>query len=285
MRGLVMLLMLTDHASEAFNASRPVTDSIMFQGWDQPLDAGEFLFRFLSHLCAPAFLFLAGTGLALSIARRLEHGVGQVVIDRDLAIRGLLLLAVEYFFINHFWLPGLLLLQVLFAIGASMLCMIALRRLGDPVLVVLGLLALLIAEPFISTQIVLPRDAAGLIEGLAITGGFMPMQASRPLLIAYPLLPWLGIMLLGFVFGRMLRRYDAASRSRATGAEPRAEGASPARIGSAARLSTTRRWALAIAPACIRVQVLRCSRYFVLGMASATLGSCEAITRLFSGYT
>ena len=82
-----MVIMATDHASEAINAARPVTDSALFPGWDGPLDTGQFLFRWLSHLCAPVFLFLAGTSLALSIERKRAAGVGSASIDRDLLIR------------------------------------------------------------------------------------------------------------------------------------------------------------------------------------------------------
>ena len=92
MRGVVMILMVTDHASEAFNASRPVTDSVMLSGWNQPLDAFQFLFRWLSHLCAPTFLFLAGTSLALSVERKKAKGVTSKGINRDLLIRGLVIL-------------------------------------------------------------------------------------------------------------------------------------------------------------------------------------------------
>ena len=66
MRGIVRVLMATDHASEAFNANRTITDSVLMYNWEQALDALEFAYRWISHLCAPTFLFLAGAALALS---------------------------------------------------------------------------------------------------------------------------------------------------------------------------------------------------------------------------
>ena len=76
MRGIVMILMATDHASSAFNSGRPVTDSVLLYDPSVPLDAVQFFYRWLSHLCAPTFLFLAGTALALSIGGKMARGVG-----------------------------------------------------------------------------------------------------------------------------------------------------------------------------------------------------------------
>ena len=131
MRGIVMLLMATDHASEAFNASRPTLDSILF-GKQVALDPLQFAHRWLSHLCAPTFLFLAGTSLALSINRRIHRGASPGSIDRDLLVRGLIVFGVDLLFINWFWSPGFLVLQVMTAIGLA---------IGIPTLVAYNLLA------------------------------------------------------------------------------------------------------------------------------------------------
>ena len=65
-RGLVMVLMTSDHASAAFYLHRQASDGTMMPGWDAPLETVPFLHRWLSHLCAPTFVFLAGTSIALS---------------------------------------------------------------------------------------------------------------------------------------------------------------------------------------------------------------------------
>ena len=70
-----MLLMLSDHANEAFNADRPVTDMALLYNPPVPLDPLQYGVRWLSHLCAPTFLFLAGVSLALSVRRRVDQGV------------------------------------------------------------------------------------------------------------------------------------------------------------------------------------------------------------------
>src|SRR5688500_11343915 len=71
MRGLVMVLMVVDHASMAFDASHLSQDSAMYPGSaTMPLPPAEFFTRWMTHICAPTFVFLAGVALALSAERR-----------------------------------------------------------------------------------------------------------------------------------------------------------------------------------------------------------------------
>ena len=80
MRGIVMVLMTIDHASHAFNADRYAADSFMWYQAGAEIPAAQFFTRWVTHLCAPTFLFLAGFGLALSVARRLSRGVQETWI-------------------------------------------------------------------------------------------------------------------------------------------------------------------------------------------------------------
>jgi uncharacterized membrane protein len=73
MRGVVMLLMVVDHASMAFNGEHLSSDSIGMYRAGQPLPELAFLSRWLTHICAPTFVFLAGTALALSVECRRER--------------------------------------------------------------------------------------------------------------------------------------------------------------------------------------------------------------------
>lgn len=215
MRGIVMILMATDHGSSAYNANRPVTDTVLFYDPSAPLGQLEFFHRWLSHLCAPTFLFLAGTALALSIDRKLSRGVGTGSIDKDLLIRGLIILGVDLFFINLFWFPGAVLLQVMYAIGVAMIFMIPLRRLPSPVLLMLGLGFLLGAEVFLPDQITVSADAGSILAALLFGAGLFDtnLEAFGPweslgipdsFLVGYPVLPWLAMMMFGWVFGRWL---------------------------------------------------------------------------------
>ncbi len=81
MRGIVMVLMALDHASHAFNAGRFVRDSAAWWVPGTEIPAVQFLLRWVTHLCAPTFLFLAGLVLALSIARQQTRGDSEGTID------------------------------------------------------------------------------------------------------------------------------------------------------------------------------------------------------------
>ena len=83
MRGVVMLLMTLDHASYAFNAGRYVTDSMTWYEPGSAIPAVQFLVRWVTHICAPTFVFLAGLALAFSIARKQSRGISDKRIDAD----------------------------------------------------------------------------------------------------------------------------------------------------------------------------------------------------------
>jgi len=86
MRGLVMVLMTVDHASEMFNSGRHVSDAYVLYKPGTPLPVVQFLVRWMTHLCAPTFVFLAGASLALSTMKRLKAGESEASIDRSIVI-------------------------------------------------------------------------------------------------------------------------------------------------------------------------------------------------------
>ncbi|HSM08495.1 MAG TPA: heparan-alpha-glucosaminide N-acetyltransferase domain-containing protein [Gemmatimonadota bacterium] len=215
MRGIVMILMATDHASGAYNSGRLVTDSALMYAAGMPLPPLQFFHRWLSHLCAPTFLFLAGTALALSIEKKVGRGESAGSIDRDMFVRGLIILAVDLFFINLFWLPGAILLQVMYAIGVAMILMIPLRRLPSPALLVIGVAILFAAEWFLPDGFVVSNEPGSVLGALTLGAGMFDtnLEAFGPwaalgipdaFVAGYPVLPWLAMMVFGWVFGRWL---------------------------------------------------------------------------------
>ena len=146
MRGFVMGLMAIDHASQRGNGGRLASDSAylanLFVGGEYwipgtELDPAQFLTRWITHLCAPTFLFLSGTSLAMSLEKRRAKGMAERELDRHLLIRAGVVLACEGI-LTLMAGSGLLMLQVLFAIGTSMIAMVGLRRLPTPVLLALA---------------------------------------------------------------------------------------------------------------------------------------------------
>jgi uncharacterized membrane protein len=210
MRGMVMVLMALDHSSESFNRGRLFTDGVFVYHPGTPLPVAQFLTRWVTHLCAPTFVFLAGSSLALHVDRRVTSGESPWAIDRDLASRGVVIVAFEVW-VSWFWMPrGMILLQVLYAIGTSFLCMVPLRRVPTALLACLAGALLLLGEKVTALLGQGPPGATPLLASLLLVPG-----RRAGFIVAYPTLPWLAIMLLGWTFGRLLvRRPDPRDTSR-----------------------------------------------------------------------
>lgn len=223
MRGFVMILMAIDHASQTWNAGRVSADSAYLvdlatgaPAWipGTELDLAQFLTRWITHLCAPTFLFLSGASLAMSLERRRQEGTKDAALDRHLFIRALVILGFEGL-LTLLAAQGVLILQVLYAIGASMLAMIVLRRLPTKGILLLGLAWLVGSELVLSQLLPWPVASSGAsaAPGLLARLLFVPGH-SAPAYVLYPMSHWLAMMLLGWAFGRHLleRRADESGR-------------------------------------------------------------------------
>lgn len=120
LRGLVMVLMVIDHLREFFFLHAQVTDPVDLA----VTSAALALTRFASHPCAPVFVFLAGMSAWLSGQKQ---GGDRRSIAAHLVKRGLLLVILEVTVVNFAWTfafpPTTLYLQVIWAIGLSMLAL------------------------------------------------------------------------------------------------------------------------------------------------------------------
>lgn len=207
-RGLVMLLMAIDHVR--VYAGVPA--------WSA--DPATFFTRWVTHFCAPAFVFLAGTSAFLS-GRRLGPGA----LGRRLLIRGALLILLELTLVRVAWTFNLdfgrySLAGVLWMIGWCMILMAPLVRLPLKVVATFGLVlivghnlsALLPAE---SVKALLSGGLGWLFKILYFGGGIALVGGGTPnLFVLYSLVPWLGVMAAGHAFGRVVC-LDRPSRVRA----------------------------------------------------------------------
>ena len=204
LRGLVMMLMTIDHAGAAYDAHHMHGDSAW--GWTpgSPLPAGEFLTRWITHVCAPAFVLLAGTSLALSSEkRRGEAGQTAFIVKR-----GLLIAALDPIWMSlGFAMYHIIIFQVLYAIGMSLVCMAFLRKLSSRVLLA-GAVAIQLFGEF-SERVHFQTPALESLWRFLFVGG----PVFRPAVCVYPLVPWLSIMMAGWVLGRWL--LDARARDHA----------------------------------------------------------------------
>jgi len=191
LRGLVIVLMVLDHVRDFFHRTAFTADPLAL---GEAGDPALFMTRWVTHLCAPTFVFLAGVSVWLQRA----NGKSRPDLSRFLLTRGLWLIVLELTLVtvgfNFQWFAFL---QVIWAIGASMLVLAALIWL--PRIVVLASGVLIVA----GHQALAPMNppdfgAAGPVWQLAMEFGPTPFG---PGFLAYPFAPWLGIMLMGYGLG------------------------------------------------------------------------------------
>jgi uncharacterized membrane protein len=196
-RGAVMVLMAIDHVR---------VYSGLPAGGPTP---GIFFTRWITHFCAPAFVFLAGTGAFL----RLSRGGDAAGLSRFLLTRGLWLVFLELTVVRLCWTfslsGGSYLAGVIWVIGWCMVLMAGLARLRVELVGALGLLILLghnlldvlVPQPWET----LGKSAQGPLFQVLYYGGPIPLGGDgRVLFILYSLVPWVGVMAAGFGFGRIL---------------------------------------------------------------------------------
>ncbi len=207
-RGLIMVLMLLDHTRDFVHRDAFSVDALD-PGRTTPL---LYFTRWITHLCAPAFVFLAGAGAGF----QMERGASIPAVSRYLLTRGLWLIVLELLVIRPlmWWnvSPTLLLqFQVIWAIGMSMVVLAALVHLPRWTVVLTG--ALIVTGHNLLDTVRVPPWGPGAplptfgakLWMILHQGGFFPVgDFPGPVgWSIYPLLPWIGIMALGFGFAHL----------------------------------------------------------------------------------
>ncbi|UMR32297.1 heparan-alpha-glucosaminide N-acetyltransferase domain-containing protein [Massilia sp. MB5] len=198
LRGLVIALMALDHTRDFFGPT-----SFSPEDLDTTTPAW-FWSRWITHLCATTFVLLAGSSAFLR-----GQACGTAALSRYLASRGALLLVLEASWISFSWQFGfnVIILQVLWALGAGMLMLALLVWLPRP------------AVAAIAVLLILPHN---LLDGMKLEsvlwqawhqGGFLPLSRQFGIVIVYPLMPWLGLIAAGYALGPVFL-WQAARRQR-----------------------------------------------------------------------
>jgi uncharacterized membrane protein len=206
LRGIAMVVMALDHVRDFFSGAH-----------FNPLDLTKttpyyFLTRWITHHCAPAFVFLAGTGAFLSLSR----GKTPRELSWFLLTRGLWLVLMELTLIHVGWVFSvdytLLWVQVIWAIGWSMVALSGLVLLPRWVVAVVafGMIGLHNLTDGVSP------------DSLGIFGWpWQILHVQSPIfyapgsvfIVAYPLIPWIGVMAAGYLFGSVLMQDEQKRRS------------------------------------------------------------------------
>lgn len=207
-RGLVIVIMALDHIRDLLHTQGVNGDPLDLQ----TTTPGLFMTRFVTHFCAPVFVFLSGSSAFLLMKKQQQPQMTR----RFLATRGLWLMLLELTVVTFgIWADlkfRTFLLQVIFAIGAGFVALSQLSRLPSRVVGYGGLAILLFHNAL--PQLSFPDNhAAGFTWSLLFQRGFFPLSPERGILIGYALVPWLGVMMLGYSFGELFT-LEAAFRKR-----------------------------------------------------------------------
>ena len=201
MRGLVMLIMLFDHVRETVFLHHQVSD---------PMDVGSvdpalFFTRLAAHVCAPMFVFLTG----LSAWLYAHPAAGPRSATGFLFKRGLLLVVLELVFVNFAWSgafpPAVLYLQVIWVIALAMMALAVLHKLPLTVLALVGVV--IVAGQHLLTGLHAEEGTPGYyLLTVLLQRGFLVADGAMKIKVSYPLLPWIGVIVLGYAAGPLYAR-------------------------------------------------------------------------------
>jgi len=210
LRGIVMVIMALDHVRDFTHYGSYFTDPTNLATTHPAL----FYTRWITHFCAPVFVFLAGTSAFL-------YGIRQ---DRPQALswflftRGLWLIFIELTVVN-FGISfdvnfSFHIFQVIWAIGFSMVCLSGLVLLPKKILLAVGILLVAGHNLFDGFRM----EGEGFLAMawyFLHQGNFMVSDSGTVTFIAYPLMPWIGLMALGYCFGQLYSPDFEADKRRA----------------------------------------------------------------------
>ncbi|CAM4060478.1 hypothetical protein CCOS865_02630 [Pseudomonas reidholzensis] len=208
LRGLVILFMLLDHVRETFFLHRQVSDPMNIDVTEPSL----FFSRTLAHLCAPVFVLLTG----LSAWLYGEKYQGRGATSAFLFKRGLFLVVLEFTLVNFAWTfqlpPSVIYMQVIWAIGVSMIALSVLVWLPRPALIALG--AVIIGGHNLLDGVhFAPGSWMHVPWAILHDRGWLEFSDSLRLRTSYPVLPWIGVIALGYALGPWFARgSDAGER-------------------------------------------------------------------------
>src|SRR5215510_851090 len=207
LRGLVMIIMALDHVRGFFSNAYAIDPTDLSK-----TNAALFLTRWITHFCAPVFIFLAGAGAFLSTSRRKT----KKELATFLLSRGLWLVFLDLFVVHTFgwWFNfdyHLLYGDVLWALGWSMVVMAGLVFLPVCSITAIGIAMVALHNLFDAV----PADSFGSFRWLwAIlhSGDMLEPLPGVHFIPGYPLVPWIGVMAAGYGFGTLLLRPQGKRR-------------------------------------------------------------------------
>ncbi|TLM78128.1 DUF1624 domain-containing protein [Microbulbifer harenosus] len=210
MRGLVIVLMLIDHVRERFYLHMQVSDPMDVPNTDPAL----FFTRLSAHICAPTFVFL--TGLSAWLYAHPSRG-GVRSPSGFLFKRGLFLVLLEVTLVNFSWAGsfGTFWLQVIWAIGLSMMALSLIVKCPRWAIGAIGF-AIVFGHNLLTPVGFQPGEFGYSLWTILHDRGFLLDTGALRIKISYPLLPWIGVIALGYFAGPLYARTTDAFARRKT---------------------------------------------------------------------
>lgn len=196
---MVMVLMALDHARDVFSPTAFTVDPTDLTRTTATL----FITRWVTHFCAPVFVFLAGTSVFLSAQRGKSRGE----LARRLLTRGAWLIILEFtvvrfgifFNLDYHFVMG----AVIWAIGWSMIALAGFVFLPLSVVATIGL-TIVVGHNLLDPLTPEKFGLAGWLWTILHEGGVLEPVSGYHFSVEYPLLPWIGVMACGYAFGKLL---------------------------------------------------------------------------------
>lgn len=206
LRGAVMIIMALDHTRDLFHYDAQLNNPLNLATTTSIL----FFTRWITHFCAPVFVFLSGTSAYLQSARKSKKELSIFLI-----LRGLWLILMELTIVNFVLTFDIhtFALETIWSIGISMVILGLVIWLPFEVILILGLVIVLGHNLLDFYE----RGQAGqfsIAYSLLHRVGFYPLGGKFQLLVLYPFLSWSGLMMLGYCLGKVLRNEDRTYRKR-----------------------------------------------------------------------
>ena len=208
LRGMVMVIMALDHVRDFLYKAdlAKASDAALDPTNMQTTYPALFFTRWITHFCAPIFVFLAGTSIYLMCRRKPKTELSGFLIKR-----GVWLVLVELVIISFGWtfnpLYNIFILQVIWAIGISMILMGLLIHLPYKIIFAVGIIIVaghnLMDIPAIGNSL----KGTMLADFIYFSNfSFYSINQNHHFLIVYAFLPWTGVMLLGYCFGKLYEK-------------------------------------------------------------------------------
>jgi uncharacterized membrane protein len=215
LRGIIMIIMTLDHVRDYFHA-----DAFYYSPTDLTQTTPELFFtRWITHFCAPVFMFLAGTSAFLVGQKKTKPELSAFLLKR-----GIWLIIVDMVIMSLGWSFDIgyhvFIFNVIWVFGVSMMILALLIYLPLNIILVSSLLVVVMHN--LLDSIAIPGNTLpGFLWALVHSQAFFSI-GSKTILVAYAIIPWAAVMALGYCLGNLYTsRFTAESRKKillATGA-------------------------------------------------------------------